>query len=663
MGKLTRRELLKYIGAGSALNFVPNFSGISLGADTNEQQSGAKPKLRAVIRMQMYAGWDVALSCDPPLPKYHVEKSGSMEEYLVNFNFPSAMRMPRIGSQIGDGKSGDLSFVNSFKNAFNSIFRVDFLNNPERAMRMLKNSLFPPDTVNPLSRQYAMSDFTCVSGAVGASGTPFAEIPDSQEAANKWTRVHPANPSIHVGPLMHQFTEFIPETNASGSAPSTKRYLDHMTIINGIDSNNNVFHPRGSIIAATGYDPTSIGNTESVDLGSNYGASIEAIMADELTGKPDTFAMVNGVMPYAFVPVVTFKNGANGVDQRNYAATSPKTPTAALYETVSLIDLNNKTSFNIPQNLRLGDTIPRLKEQAKASKISARSFDALTEFYKNSGSLGLTEFDPEEVQAFGSMIELVYNKNATFVGEGTVPKIQLRHKDTMAPIANWRTANASDLRLDLNPARQGTWQGHLATAAKLVKKGYTRGISITLGGRLGNNPFLPDTHTHNDHVQMMYQGQFWDGVKRMINYLTWTKDDDGKPLLDTTLLIVTADIIRGPSYQDVGIAGKSDFRNNSCILIGGNLNHSTLADDGVTKLPGRIIGNSHGGYESCRIDFATGKELERTKNSQVNVDKKIKFENIYASLLKCYGMNHQKHFKDKPVIGPIAENKSGLKKS
>ncbi len=62
--KLNRRDLLKSVGASSTLSFIPSWA-YSQGGGNNGSSRPPK-KLRAVMRIQMYAGWDVRMSLDPP---------------------------------------------------------------------------------------------------------------------------------------------------------------------------------------------------------------------------------------------------------------------------------------------------------------------------------------------------------------------------------------------------------------------------------------------------------------------------------------------------------------------------------------------------------------------------------------------------------------------
>jgi hypothetical protein len=156
---------------------------------------------------------------------------------------------------------------------------------------------------------------------------------------------------------------------------------------------------------------------------------------------------------------------------------------------------------------------------------------------------------------------------------------------------------------------------------------------------------------------MMYQGQFYDGVKRLIDYLRSNLDPETKkPLLDTTLVIVTADINRGPVYFDSSPSGTSDFRNNSLILIGGGLNHTTQASGQTYK--GRRFCYSHSGYESGRVDYTTGANISKPKTSSENKELKLTYSAIYASLLKAYGMDADAFFKGQKIFEPLAKNEA-----
>ncbi len=232
------------------------------------------------------------------------------------------------------------------------------------------------------------------------------------------------------------------------------------------------------------------------------------------------------------------------------------------------------------------------------------------------------------------------------VNNGNVPT-------NIVPVVQFKMANGTkssrlwtdDLRIPLAQSRDGTFQNHLATAAMLLRKGLSRGLSVGFG----DLNFQPDSHKANEHFQTLTQGVFWDGIKRMMNYLaSTTAEGSTTQLIDEVLVIVTADIIRGPTYPDQSETGTSDYINNSMLLIGGGLNHTTEATNG-SVLPGRLLGYSYGPFLSGRVDYETGSPTkvpalgERPNNSgpvnAVRDSEKIRFANIYESLLQSYGLS------------------------
>jgi len=656
--KLNRRDLLKFIGANSSLAFMPSFDPFAF---AQGQQSGDKPKLRAVIRLQMYAGWDVLMGCDPPREKFHKMIAGNQEAWGVHWNFPSGVVVPRGNFKFNDGANAGVEQSLAMQAAVNAKLKEqnagnDFFNNPEKGIRTAKVQTPGQKLIND-------KEFLVMSGRAGKGG----EIPfDATTAETKWTREDkgvpmfpgtagvPANTSIAFGPLMHQFFERV--ENPSGAAAGTDRYLDHMTIINGIDTNKNVGHDSGAVFTACGYLPPNVGNGKDI-MNFQFKPAIEAIFTQELEGGRTYLPEQLRAIP-ALVPALTFTYPQF---RRGYASPDRTTPLAQLYDVQSLQDLNTRTSFRIPPELAGAprDVImQRLLERSAGKPVTEQPYRVLSEIILANG-LGLSKFEAPEDQAFGGMIDIVMDgqsKNDTFVTDDIIPNVRLRKIDGSAT-SNFRILDPKDLRHPLNFGRTGSWQNNLATAGMMVRKGLSRGISVSFGGHVD---FLPDTHRHNDHVQAMYQGQFVDGVKRLINYLRYNNDETGRPLIETTLVIVTSDIIRGPVYFDLGVQGKSDYRNNSMMLIGGGLNHTTEEAPGQIR-NGRIIGYSYDGLKSGPINYETGQNLPKPASEDAQDEGKIRYANIYASLLECYGMDKDRYFPGAKSIGILAKNKPGVK--
>ena len=45
-----------------------------------------------------------------------------------------------------------------------------------------------------------------------------------------------------------------------------------------------------------------------------------------------------------------------------------------------------------------------------------------------------------------------------------------------------KEGNEDLVRLELSEEASGTWQNNLATAAMMIKKGYSKGVSVDFGG-------------------------------------------------------------------------------------------------------------------------------------------------------------------------------------
>lgn len=424
-----------------------------------------------------------------------------------------------------------------------------------------------------------------------------------------------------------------------------------MTVINGIDTNSNVSHDAGAVLAACGYMPSGVGNGANLRT-LQFKPTIEAIMAHQMMKTPNQFMSPSNLT--SFVPFLTFNHPTLG---RGYSQSDAQTNLAKMSEITSHSDLETITKLSrgtLYDEAALDATIARI--------VAASGAASVQEIYQNFGELlkkdglGLADhYDEQEEKAFNGMLDLMYSRFDTNA-ENMIPRPTfVSSKDRTKTIADFHNPdNQEALRHSLNPKLKGTWQNSLATAAMMIRKGYSRGINISFGGHSG---FIPDTHQQNDFCQMMYQGQFYDGVKRMIDYLRSNIDPETrKPLIDTTLVIVTADINRGPVYFDSTPTGTSDFRNNSLILIGGGLNHTTQAAGQTYK--GRKFCYSHSGYESGRVDYTTGADLSMPKDSSENKELKITYSAIYASLLKAYGMDADAFFKGQKIFEPLAKNES-----
>jgi hypothetical protein len=91
------------------------------------------------------------------------------------------------------------------------------------------------------------------------------------------------------------------------------------------------------------------------------------------------------------------------------------------------------------------------------------------------------------------MLDLMYSRFDTNA-ERTIPRPTfVSSKDRKLTISDFHNPDPlvqAALRHNVDPKLQGTWQNSLATAAMMIRKGYTRGINISFGGHSG---FIPDT--------------------------------------------------------------------------------------------------------------------------------------------------------------------------
>lgn len=640
--KFSRRDMLRYASASSTLSFIPSVFN-EVGLAQSASQSVDKPKLRSVIRLQMYAGWDVAMSVDPPRADLHTVKNAGKDVWMTSFNFPSGVAVDKSDLSFGNNAAAGVEKAALMDTRVKGVVGSEFFNNPAAGLRTLAH------TVNGIPGKVPVSktDFRPISGRVGSSGTPFAILSTDPG----WTIAAPQNDKVKFGPLMHQFLDNI-DRNPGGTTYA-QTYLDYMTIINGIDTNNNVSHDFGDILAACGYPRSGVGNGADLTAIKDHNPTIECIMASQLIDPSlaTKLRIIEDVSP-AFVASLTFTNGGA---RRGYAFTNSATPYAQLFDMSSLGQLNKQTQLQKPGGLNQTMVNSIAQRMVGASNDETKQIVDTFKSMLANGGIDLGSYTNKERQAFDGMIEIAYEKTPLTVADTMIPAIKFRDKQDKL-VTDFRNANPDDLRLNIDKSveRIGSFQANLATTARLVERGYSRGISVSFGG---HNDFIPDTHWHNDHVQMIYQGIFWDGVRRLVNYLMWNNDESGQPLINTTLVIVTADILRGPSYFDTGAQGKSDYRNNSMVLIGGGLNHKTKA--GSQTKAGRVIGYSFSSLNSGRINYDTGKATAIPKTPTERNEEKISFNNIYASLLDCYGMDKERYFKGVKSIGPIARNEPG----
>lgn len=634
---LNRRDLLKYLAITPGLSLVP----CSKNLYGQDRPSTTKNKIRGVIRVQMCAGMDVALGMDPPIKELHMNQ----DQWMVHTNLPSGVNINRSGFNFGNGNSADANSSRLIYKRVTDLIGKDFYNNSDNSgLRQLANS----DPSKVFSFNGSNNEFIPISGDMGGtfSGNqnlvPFRQLTSDEN----WSKIFSNNPNIALGPLMHQFMEKI---DPNGKDKIEESYLNYMTIINGIDTNLNVAHRAGDVLAATGF-MASVGNSSIANL--RFKPSFEAIIANELMGNSNL--MPHNNVGAGFFPVLTFTNPSQS---RGYSRSNEMTPLAQFFDVTSLDDLNKKIVFN-SNNLNssaLNEILNRLKSISQDKKQLALQYNTLKDFISN-GGLSL-EYEAQEKEAFSNMLDIFYDGNILNTGDNQIPNVLYRsNAGTGQVLLN----NINNLRQNLSANTNGSYQNNLATAALMIRKGMARGVNVNFGGFTG---LIPDTHRHNDYIQTHYQGTFWNGIRRLINYLRWNKDEEtGAPLIDSTLVVVSADIIRGPTYFDQGVQGRSDYRNNSMLLIGGGLNHTTSVQSG-TKLPGRLIGYSHGSYDSARIDLNEGDDLPFEKSTNKAIDNKITFSNIYASLTDMFGIDYKKYYPDAKLIQTISNNSSGKPKT
>jgi hypothetical protein len=625
--KLKRRDLVKYAGMTSALSFFPYVSRSF--AQGSRQKA---PKIRAVVRLQMYGGWDVAMSIDPPRER-HVKAGSQSSQSMMHWNFPSGIACNRNFLE-ENGPDKDVKQAKAQEERIKSVIGAEFFNNPKAALRVAKDG-------NPGMPLSDPKEFQPISGEVGLGESPFKVL----DGEGEWTKVFEDNKSIALGPLAHFFLNII-DADPQGTQRTNKRYIDYMTIINGIDTDNNVSHDAGDVLAACGFMPQGVGNGFDIKA-LKFKPSIEHIFANELLRNPADL-LPNGVSP-AFVSGLTFSNPGM---RRGYSYAGSNASQVDLFDTRSLTDLATITKTEFPEQLANSEKlVANLLAQTGANDRLKNLYGSFFETVKH-GGLGLGEFSDAERNAFSGMIEILLEKSPTKLDDNVIPAVAFL-QEVQGKMQSTTMLRQEDIRLNLDENREGSWQNNLATAASLVKRGYSRGINVSFGGYVG---FIPDTHWHNDHVQTYYQGVFLDGVRRFINYLTWNRDEDGNPLIDSTLVIVSSDIVRGPRYFNNGVQGTSDHRNNSMILIGGGLNHKT--QDGDRVLPGRVIGKSYHSLDAASLDFKSGLTAINTENSQPGFSK-VRFADIYNSLLKLYDMDHSRYFEGAGSIDIIAKNLRG----
>ena len=80
------------------------------------QQSGSGPNIKSVVRLQMYGGWDIALSCDPPKADRHKGSFENNDVDLINWNFPSGVIVSRSGiGNVGNDKNADAGTIKKYQ--------------------------------------------------------------------------------------------------------------------------------------------------------------------------------------------------------------------------------------------------------------------------------------------------------------------------------------------------------------------------------------------------------------------------------------------------------------------------------------------------------------------------------------------------------------------
>ncbi len=638
--RLNRRELLELVAAASSLTIIPTSSTSVFG----QSQQAPKPKLRSVVCFRFYGGWDVPMSCNPPVEALHSTMVGENRAWLTHFNFPSGPTVTSSGLSFPDNASATAEKSLEMQRRFANELGTEFFNRTDAGLRVCK--LGVPG--QPISSADA-KEFVPIDASVGIDPNtlPFQAL----TADPGWVKASVSNPSLAFGPMMHQFLQTVDQAPGASTAHE-QTYADYMTVFNGIDTGRNVSHDAGAVLSACGYTPPGIGNGADIKA-LQFRPSLETIMANELLGNPATFSP--RLLGPSFVPALTFTYPGL---RRGYSFAGKDAPLASLFDVTSLENLNQATSMKIPASFS-DDTINKLVDQLHLRSNShqklAKTYSSFRDMVRQRG-LGLSDYDAPEREAFNGMIDLVLEKAPLTTGANVIPGVRLFTKNNtmLSSRADWASLPPDQVRLALDAEREGSWQNNLATTARLVREGHVRGAAVSFGGHVD---FIPDTHWHNDHVQTYYQGVFWDGVRRFMNYLIWNKDEEGRPLIETTLVVVSSDIIRGPVYFDTEIHGKSDYRNNSLILIGGGLNHST--QDGSKNLPGRIFGYTFGDLSAGRVDFATGDPGATPKSEGENPAQKLTFDRIYASVLGAYGMDHQRYFPDSPTLDPVVNNHPG----
>lgn len=188
--KLNRRQMLELLGAaGSTLSFIPSTVGFS--QDT--QQSGDKPKLRAVLRLQFYAGWDPKMACDPPSEKYDAIEKNGYKAFLKQWNFPSGRDIGRgTISTFSNGRAADYEAAKAMQQHVESKLGTEFYCKLDKGIRFSK-------TGKPGDALATNAEYQPISGSVG-NDIPFKKLTEDYP----WVKTA-QNPYLPLGPLMHLF--------------------------------------------------------------------------------------------------------------------------------------------------------------------------------------------------------------------------------------------------------------------------------------------------------------------------------------------------------------------------------------------------------------------------------------------------------------------------
>jgi hypothetical protein len=220
------------------------------------------------------------------IPKWHAirpQKSTMQSEkdgytaFLKQWNFPSGRDIGRGSiSTFSNGRAADFEAAKAMQQHVENMLGTEFYCKLDKGIRFSKTG--KPGDALPNNVEYQP-----ISGSVG-NDIPFKKLTEDYP----WVKTA-QNPYLPLGPLMHLFFEKISNPNSTTEIDKTfpESYSDYMTVINGIDTNSNVSHDAGAVLAACGYMPGGVGNGANLRT-LQFKPTIEAIMAQQMMKNPNS---------------------------------------------------------------------------------------------------------------------------------------------------------------------------------------------------------------------------------------------------------------------------------------------------------------------------------------------------------------------------------------